>query len=150
MSVFSRGKHDRRRVPVPAERPRLCPENTMPIPGLVLPTETPAYSHSARPRHAKPVAPMNYGPIPLPRPYVPQPGTSQPSASLIPVSAPQRLVALTGQKIPAALYPDPASDPGPAEYSKLMRRVSAATGTASTYENPRAWATRALTAGGTA
>ena len=78
-----------------------------------------------------------------------------PAVSLLPlareVAGPaRRLVALTGWQVPPAAYPDPAQNPGPARYAKLMRRVSAATGTSSSYENPRAWAARALTPGGAA
>lgn len=48
--------------------------------------------------------------------------------------------------VPSFIYPPPSRDPGPREYARLMRRVSALTGTTSSYGDPAAWPGRQLTA----
>ena len=48
--------------------------------------------------------------------------------------------------VPSFIYPPIGRDPGPREYARLMRRVSALTGTTSSYDDPAAWPAQQLTA----
>ena len=148
----------RRRILPPPPLVARAPQPPAPSPAC----DGPGYSFTGK--HAR--APQHLPACPLTDPNVEITETAvfghllagwspAPAASLLPlareVAGPaRRLVALTGWQVPPAAYPDPAQNPGPARYAKLMRRVSAATGTSSSYENPRAWAARALTPGGAA
>ena len=134
------GKHARG----PA-RPYVPELETGPLAGDIKITEAAVIGHlldHQPPAHASP-------PLPRRRPGAHWPPAPLPLAREV-TAGTRRLVALTGQPVPAATYPDPARDPGPARYAKLMRIISAATGTTSTYEDPHAWTARALTPGGTA
>ena len=123
--------------PVPLQRP---PWETAPFPAYTDPG--PRVPAAARP-YVKP-DPLTAPHIPITEDAVLDYPLSGPAPAR--VTSPQPVV-LTGWPVPLAAYPDPHRDPGPARYAKAMQIVSATTGTASSYEDPRAWDARALATG---